>query len=93
MHGSGVNKLETRVQILEMFQGVDFVLLTETWHFLGQHLPHIEGSYSLAVVRTLQLGKIKVIKHKGGVAAYFRTHLNPNLSHWKEGSHNSYLWI
>ncbi len=25
MHGGGVNKLEMRVQILEMFQGVDLV--------------------------------------------------------------------
>jgi hypothetical protein len=31
----GVNKLETWVQILELFQGADFVLLTETWHFSG----------------------------------------------------------
>ncbi len=30
MHGGGVNKLETGVQILEMFQGVDLVLLTKT---------------------------------------------------------------
>jgi hypothetical protein len=30
MHGGGVNKLETGVQILELFQGVDLVLLTET---------------------------------------------------------------
>jgi hypothetical protein len=29
MHGGGVNKLETKVQILEMFQGADLVLLTE----------------------------------------------------------------
>ncbi len=28
--GGGVNKLETRVQILELFQGVDLVLLIET---------------------------------------------------------------
>jgi hypothetical protein len=49
MHGSGVNKLETGVQILEMFQGVDLVLLTKTWHFQGQHLPHVEGFDSLVV--------------------------------------------
>jgi hypothetical protein len=30
MHGGGVNKLETWVQILELFKGVDFVLLIET---------------------------------------------------------------
>jgi hypothetical protein len=30
VHGGGVNKLETGVQILEMFQGVDLVLLTKT---------------------------------------------------------------
>jgi len=29
----------------------------------------------------------------GGVAAYFHSHLSVNLSQWKEGNHNSYLWI
>ncbi len=38
-------------------------------------------------------GKTKAIKHSEGVVAYFRSHLNPNLSQWKEGNHNSYLWI
>jgi hypothetical protein len=76
----GVNKVETRVQILELFQGVNLVLLTKTWHFLSQHLPHVEGFDSLAVARTMQLGKTKTIKHNGGVVAYFRSHLSPNLS-------------
>jgi hypothetical protein len=30
MHEGDVNKLETGVQILELFQGVDLILLTET---------------------------------------------------------------
>jgi hypothetical protein len=80
MHGGGVNKLETGVQILKLFQGVDLILLTETWHFPGQHLPHVEGCDSLAVTRTMQLGKTNPIKHIGGVIAYFCNHLNPNLS-------------
>jgi hypothetical protein len=49
----GVNKLETGVQIPELFQGANLVLLIETWHFLGQHLSHIEGFASFAVVRTM----------------------------------------
>jgi hypothetical protein len=53
MHGGGVNKLEMGVQILELFQGANLVLFTETWHFLGQQLPHIEGCDSLAVARTM----------------------------------------
>jgi hypothetical protein len=80
MHEGGVNKLETRVQILEMFQGADLVLLTETWHFPSQHFPHVEGFDSLAVTHTMQLGKTKALKHSGGVVAYFRSHFNPNLS-------------
>ncbi len=42
MHGGGVNKLETRVQILELFQGADLILLTEIWHFPGQHLLNVQ---------------------------------------------------
>jgi hypothetical protein len=53
MHAGGVNKLETRVEILELFQGVDLVLLLETWHFPSQHLPHGEGFDSLVVARTM----------------------------------------
>jgi hypothetical protein len=59
MHGGGVNKPEMRVKILKLFQGVDLVLLTETWHFRSQQLPHVEGFDSLAVTRTMQLGKNK----------------------------------
>jgi hypothetical protein len=93
MHRGGVNKLETGVQILELFQGVDFVLPTKTWDFPGQQLPHVEGFNSLAIAHTVELRKKKTIKHNGGVVAYFRSHLSPNLSQWKEGSHDSYLWL
>jgi hypothetical protein len=71
MHGGGVNKLETWVQILEMFQGANFVLLTETWHFPNQQLPHVEGFDSFAVTRTMQLGRTKAIKHSGGLLLTF----------------------
>ncbi len=93
MHRGGVNKLETWVEILELFQGADLVLLIETWHFPSQHLPHVEGFDSLAVTRTMQLGNTKATKHSWGVAAYFHSHLRPNLSQWKEGGHDSYLWL
>jgi len=72
MHGGGVNKLETMVQILELFQGADLVLLTKTWHFLGQHLPHVEGFDSLTVARTMQLRNTKAINiAKGGLLLTF----------------------
>jgi hypothetical protein len=80
MHKGSVNKLEMGVQILELFQGVDLVLLIKTWHFLGQHLPYVEGFDSLVVACTVQFETIKPIKHSGGVVAYFRSHLNSNLS-------------
>ncbi len=66
MHEGSINKLKMGVQILKMFQGADLVLLTKTWHFPNQHLPHVEGFDSLAVARTVQLGRTKVIKHSGG---------------------------
>jgi hypothetical protein len=53
MHGGGVNKLEMGVEILELFQGADLILLTETWHFSGQHLPHVEAFDSFAVAHTM----------------------------------------
>jgi hypothetical protein len=76
-----------------MFQGADLILLTTTWHFPSKQLPHVQGFDSLAIARTMQLGRTKAIKHSGGVAIDFRNHLSPNLSQWKEGSHNSYLWL
>ncbi len=80
MHEGGVNKLQMGVQILEMFQGANLVLLTKTWHFPNQQLPHVKGFDSFAIARIVQLGRTKAIKHSGGVAVYFRNHLNPNLS-------------
>ncbi len=56
-------------------------------------MPHVEGFDSLVVARTVELGKTKVIKHSEGVVAYFCSHLSPNLSQWKEGNHDSYLWL
>jgi hypothetical protein len=41
----------------------------------------------------MQLGNTKVTKHSEGVATYFCSHLKPNLSQWKEGSHDFYLWL
>jgi hypothetical protein len=41
----------------------------------------------------VQLGRTKAIKHNRGIVAYFHNHLSPNLSQWKEGSHDSYLWL
>jgi hypothetical protein len=41
----------------------------------------------------MQLGNTKRTKHSGGVVAYFHSHFRPNLSQWKEGSHDSYLWL
>ncbi len=93
MHGGGVNKLETKVQILKLFQGADLVLLIKTWHFPGQNLPHVERCESLVVARTMQLGKTKAIKHSREVVVYFHNHLSPNLSQWKEGSHDFYILL
>ncbi len=56
-------------------------------------MPHVEGFDSLAITHTMQLGNTKATKHSGGVVVYFRSHLRPNLSQWKEGSHDSYLWL
>ncbi len=56
-------------------------------------MPHVEGFDSLAVARIVQLGRTKVIKYSGGVVTYFHSHLSPNLSQWKEGSRDYYLWL
>jgi hypothetical protein len=84
MHGGGVNKLKMGMQILEMFQGVNLILLTKTWHFPRQQLPHVEGFDSFLVACIMQLGRTKVIKHSvgggGEVFVYFRSHFRPNLS-------------
>jgi hypothetical protein len=54
-----------------MFQGPNLVLLTETWHFPNQQLPHVERFDSLAITCTVQLGRTKAIKHNGGLLLTF----------------------
>jgi hypothetical protein len=39
------------------------------------------------------LGTTKTIKHSRWVVVYFHNHLSPNLSQWKEGNHDPYLWL
>ncbi len=56
-------------------------------------MPHVEGFASFAIAHIVQLGITKAIKHSEGVVTYFRSHLSPNLSQWKEGSHDFYLWL
>ncbi len=56
-------------------------------------MPHVKGFDSFAVVHIVELGKTKAIKHNGEVVGYFCSHLSLNLSQWKEGSHNFYLWL
>ncbi len=73
MHRGGVNKLEIEVQILELFQCPNLVLLTETWHFPGQQLPHVKRCDSLAIAHTVQLGKTQAIKHSGGLFTFVAT--------------------
>jgi hypothetical protein len=41
----------------------------------------------------MQLGKTKAIKHSEEVVVYFYSHFSLNLSWWKEGSHDYYLWL
>ncbi len=55
-------------------------------------MPHVKGFDSLTILRSMQLGK-KNDKTYQGVATYFHSHLNPNLSQWKERSHDSYPWL
>jgi hypothetical protein len=39
--------------------------------YQNQQLSHVKGFDSLAIARTVQLGRTKVIKHSGGVVVTF----------------------
>ncbi len=43
IHGAAITKLETHEHLLDLFQHVDVVALTETHHFLGDTFPVLPG--------------------------------------------------
>ncbi len=67
IHGATITKLETHEHLLDLFQHVDVVALTETHHFLGDTFPVLLGFCCFDVSRPVTPQGV-VQKHSGGIA-------------------------
>jgi hypothetical protein len=71
IHGAAITKLKTHEHLLDLFQHVDVVTLTETHHFPGSTFPDIPGFCCFDVARPLTTQGV-VQKHSGGIVVLIR---------------------
>jgi hypothetical protein len=71
IHGAAISKLETHEHMLDLFQHVDVVALTETHHFPSDTFSVLSGFCCFDVVMpVITQGVIR--KHSGGIAVPVR---------------------
>jgi len=82
IHGATITKLETHEHLLDLFQHVDVVALTETHHFPGNTFPVLSGFCCFDVARPVITQGV-VRKHSGGIAVLVRETWANSTVVWK----------
>ncbi len=81
------------IGLLDIFDKAHVVCLSETWHRPCETMPQVPGFVAFAVARCVQPGATGGGRHSGGIAAYVRHELSGNVTEWKKGCHDLYLWL
>jgi hypothetical protein len=92
IHGAAITKLETHEHLLDLFQHVDVVVLTETHHFPGNTLPVLPGFCCFDVARPV-IPQGVVQKHSGGIAVLVRETWANNIAVWKTARDGTRIWL
>jgi hypothetical protein len=71
IHGAAITKLKTHEHLLDLFQHVDVVALTETHHFPSDTFPVLPGFCYFDVAKPVTPQGV-VQKHSGGIAVLVR---------------------
>jgi len=82
IHGAAITKLETHEHLLDLFQHVDVVVLTETHHFPSDTFPVLSGFYCFDVTRPMTPQGV-VRKHSGGIAVLVKETWANSTAVWK----------
>jgi hypothetical protein len=92
IHGVAITKLETHEHLLDLFQHVDVVALTETHHFLGDTFPVLPGFYCFDFARLVTPEGVDR-KHSGGIAVLIRETWANSTVVWKTARDGTRIWL
>ncbi len=82
IHGVVITKLETHEHLLDLFQHVDVVVLTETHHFPGDTFSILSGFCCFDVARPVTPHGV-IRKHCGGILVLVRETWANSIVVWK----------
>jgi hypothetical protein len=92
IHGAAITKLETHEHLLDLFQHVDVVALTETHHFSSDTFLVLPWFYYFDVARHVTLHGV-VQKHSGGIAVLVRETWANSIVVWKTTKDGIRIWL
>ncbi len=92
IHGVAITKLKTHEHLLDLFQHVDIVALTETHHFPGDTFPVLPGFCCFDVARPVTTQGV-VRKHSGGIAILVRETWANSNDVWKTARDGTRIWL
>jgi len=92
IHGAAITKLETHEHLLDLFQHVDVVVLTETHHFLGDTFPVLPRFCCFDVAKPMTPQGV-VRKHSGGIAVLVRETWTNSIAVWKIARDGIRIWL
>jgi hypothetical protein len=82
IHGAATTKLDTHEHLLDLFQHVNVVALTETHHFPGDTFPVLPWFCCFDVAKPVTPQGV-VRKHSGGIAVLVRETWANSTAVWK----------
>jgi hypothetical protein len=92
IHGVTITKLETHEHLLDLFQHVDVVALTETHHFPSDTFPVLPGFCCFDVARHVTTHGV-VQKHSGGIAVLVKETWANSIVVWKTARDGTRIWL
>ncbi len=92
IHGVVITKLETHEHLLDLFQHVNIVNLTEINHFPGNTFPVLSGFCCFDVARLVTPQGV-VRKHSGGIAVLVRETWAKSTIVWKNAKDGTKIWL
>jgi hypothetical protein len=92
IHGAAITKLETHEHLLDLFQHVDIVALTETHHFPGDTFLILPGFCCFDVARLVTPQGV-VRKHSGGIVVLVKETWANSTTVWKTVRDGTRIWL
>jgi exonuclease III len=92
IHGAIITKLETHEHLLDLFQHVDVVALSETHHFPGNTFPVLSRFSCFDVAKPVTPQGV-VQKHSGGIVVLVRETWANNTAVWNTTRDGTRIWL